>query len=74
MDKVLKSGFITPPLITNYKWAEKGTDHQEIRFYPFVPKKNLKLRTLSAEARRANYKMFNYTELDKLPYFTLYKK
>ncbi len=70
MNKVLKSGFITPPLITNFKW--KGG--QEIRFYPFVPKGNLKMHQLSPKARRANYKMFNYTGLDKLPYFVVYKK
>lgn len=74
MEKVLKSGFITPPLITNFKWTEKGEEKQEIRFYPFVPKKNLKMHKLSATARRANYKMFNYIGIDKLPYFELYKK
>lgn len=39
ISKVLKSGFITPPLIANFKWDEG----QEIRFYPFVPKGNLKM-------------------------------
>lgn len=70
MDKVLKSGFITPPLITNFKWGSQ----QEIRFYPFIPKMNLKMYQLSPEARRANYKMFSYVGLDELPYFVLYKK
>lgn len=74
MDKVLKSGFITPPLIANYKWTDKEGEHQEVRFYPFVPKKNLKTRILSPTARRANYKMFNYVGLDKLPHFVLYQK
>lgn len=72
MDKVTKSGFIIPPLITNYKWTEKGVEHHEVRFYPFIPKLNLKVRVLSESARRANYKMFNYIGLDKLPYFVLY--
>jgi len=74
MDKVLKSGFITPPLITNFKWIEKGDSRQEIRFYPFVTKKNLKKYQLPEHARRANYWMFNYVGLDELPFFTLYKK
>ena len=47
---------------------------QEIRFYPFVAKKNLRKYQLSAKARRANYWMFCYTGLDKLPYFEMYKK
>ncbi len=68
MDKVLKSGFQVPPLIANYKWS----DGHEIRFYPFIPKDNLKKRTLSPTARRANYKMFNYIGLDKLPFFVMY--
>ena len=74
MDKVLKSGFIVPPLITNFRWTENEVEKQEIRFYPFVPKNNLKKYTLSESARRANYKMFRYVGLDELPYFELYKK
>ena len=74
MSKVLKSGFITPPMIANFKWAENDELHQEIRFYPFVPKANLKKHQLSPQARRANYWMFNYVGLDKVPYFSLYKK
>lgn len=74
MEKVLKSGFITPPLIANFKWKDKTGIHQEIRFYPFVPKKNLKMHQLSPTARRANYKMFNYIGIDKLPYFVVHLK
>jgi DNA-directed RNA polymerase subunit RPC12/RpoP len=74
MDKVLKSGFITPALIANFKWTEKGKERQEIRFYPFVSKKNLKRYQLPPTAKRANYWMFNYTGLDKLPYIVVYEK
>lgn len=74
MEKVLKSGFLVPSLITNFKWKDKEAEYQEIRFYPFIPKKNLKIRTLSSQAIRANYKMFNYVGIDKLPYFILFSK
>ena len=74
MEKVLKSGYLTPPLIANFKWTEKGEPRQEIRFYPFVPRKNLHNYKLSETARRANYKMFRYTGLDSLPYFVLYQQ
>lgn len=74
MDKVLKSGFITPPIFTNFKWIEKGEEKQEIKFYPFIPKKNLRKYQLLETARRANYKMFNYIGLDILPSFLMYKK
>lgn len=74
IDKVLKAGVIVPPLIANFKWNTKEEEHQEIRFYPFVPKKNLKKRVLSAEARRSNYAMFNYIGIDTLPYFILYTR
>lgn len=74
MDKVLKSGFLIPSLFINFKWFEKGTEKQEIRFYPFVPKTNLQKYQLSPTARRANYKMFHYKGMDKLPYFVVYKK
>ena len=74
IEKVLKSGFLIPSLIANFKWKDKEGNHQEIRFYPFVPKNNLKMHKLSSTARRANYKMFNYVGIEKLPYFTLLKK
>ncbi len=74
MDKVLKAGTLPPPLILNFKWKSKEQAHQEILFYPFVPKEHLQKYTLSETARRANYRMFNCVDLDKLPYFTLYKK
>jgi hypothetical protein len=74
MEKVLKSGYMVPPLITNFKWKDTDGDHQEIRFYPFIPKGNLKMHKLSSAARRANYKMFNYIGIDRLPYFELFKK
>ncbi len=73
MDKVLKSGFLAPFLIINFKWTDKNSKKQEIRFYPFVARKNLSKYQLSPKARRANYKMFRYIELDRLPHFVLYK-
>lgn len=74
IEKVLKSGFLVPSLITNFKWKEGRKKHQEIRFYPFIPKLNLKMHQLSPTARRANYKMFNYIGIDELPYFIMFKK
>lgn len=73
MEKVLKSGFMVPPLFANFKWIQNGTQQQEIRFYPFIPKSNLKKRQISPTAKRANYKMFNYVGLSNLPYFEAYK-
>jgi len=70
IEKVMKSGLQVPSLIVNFKWESR----QEIRFYPFIPRKNLKMRILSETAQRANYKMFNYINMDTLPYFVLYRK
>ena len=70
MNKVLKSGYMVPSTFVNFKWK----NGQEIRFYPFIPRLNLKNYQLSPTARRANYKMFLYSDLDKLPYFVVYKK
>jgi hypothetical protein len=72
MSKVLKSGYMVPPLFLNFKWIEKGKKMQEIRFYPFVPKTNLSNYRLSKSARRANYEMFTYIGMEKLPYFVSY--
>jgi DNA-directed RNA polymerase subunit RPC12/RpoP len=73
MDKVLKSGYMIPPLFANFKWQEKGIKKQEIRFYPFIPKKTLKHYKLPETARRANYHMFRYEQLDNIPYFEMLK-
>jgi len=69
LEKTLKAGYQIPPLIVNFKSKNK----QQIRFYPFIPKRNIKKRVLSRAAKRANYKMFNYVGLSKLPYFILYE-
>lgn len=74
MHKVLKSGYMVPPLLLYFKWSEKGVKMREVRFYPFVPKKNLLHRRLPKHARRANYEMFNYVGMTKLPFFTVYPK
>lgn len=73
IDKVTRSGFIIPPLLVNFKWTQNDAARQEIRFYPFIPKINLKKRKLKETAMRANYWMFNYIGLDTLPFFVLYK-
>jgi len=74
IEKVLKSGFLVPSIIVNFKWKDGDGSHHEIRFYPFVPKINLKMHRLSSTARRANYKMFNYIGIDEIPFFVLHKK
>ena len=73
IEKVMKSGYMVPPLIANFKWKDRTGIHQEIRFYPFVPKINLKMHQLSPTARRANYKMFNYIGIDEIQFFVLHK-
>ncbi|MBI4175240.1 hypothetical protein HY523_01330 [Candidatus Berkelbacteria bacterium] len=74
IDKVLKSGFMIPPLIVNFSWIQNGKSQQEIRFFPFVPKRHLQKRQLPPTAKRANYKMFNYINLHLIPYFILYQE
>lgn len=76
ISKSLKAGYLAPPLIANFVWTDRTTSqcHQEIHFYPFIPKRNLRVRVLSVNARRAGYKMFNYTGIDQLPHFVLYAR
>ena len=74
IEKVMKAGYVVPALFANFVWSDKSGKHQEVRFYPFIPKIHLKMRQLSPTARRANYRMFNYVGIDKLPHFVVYKK
>ncbi len=68
MNYYMKAGQVIPPLIVNYKWS----GGQEIRFYPFIPRENLKFRRLPPAAIRANLKMFDYINLNSLPYLVLH--
>lgn len=70
-NKVLKAGYLAPPLIVNFKWEDKIGKYREIRFYPFIAKRNVKKYKLSSTAIRANYRMFIYDFSDTTPYFTL---
>lgn len=72
-EKVLKAGHLSPSLIVNFKWLVGDQLNQDIRFYPFIAKENVKKYQLSERARRANYRMFRYVGLDKLPFIQLYK-
>ena len=69
MEKVLKVGLQVPPLILNLI----NKNGHKVLFFPFIPKKHLKKYQLSNTARRANYKMFNYVNLSKLPYIVLFQ-
>ncbi len=73
MDKVLKSGFLVPPLIVNFKWKEGSYCKQEIRFYPFIRKINLTKYIADIKSRGRLYKMFNYN-LKDLKYYVLLEK
>ncbi len=73
MNKVMKAGFLPPPLIVNFKWKEKGVKKQEIRFYPFVKKSSLKPYIADIKSRNRKYKMFNY-DLRDLVFYKLYSK
>lgn len=73
MEKVLKSGYLVPPLIANFKWSDREGTHQAILFYPFVSRKNLYKYTLAETAQRSGYPMFRYIDLRALPHFVLYQ-
>ncbi len=72
-EKVLKAGYLSPPLIINFRWESDDAFSREIRFYPFIAKGNILKYQLSPTARRANYKMFKYVKLDKIPYLVLHQ-
>lgn len=72
-EKVLKAGYLSPPLFVNFKWKVPEGLNREIRFYPFIAKGNVKKYQLSPTAKRANYKMFKYVHLDKIPFFPLFQ-
>lgn len=73
INKVLKAGFLAPPLIVNFKGKKKKLDQSEILFFPFVTKQFMDDYTLGDKHPQKGYKMFNYARLNKLPHFRLVK-
>lgn len=72
--KVMKAGYLSPPLFINFKWLDRsGAANRRIDFYPFIAKDNISPYILSPTARRANYKMFKYVKLDKIPRIEMYR-
>lgn len=52
-EKVAKAGHLAPTLIVNFKWRNRLGAHQEIRFYPLIPRENIKpLSTLTSGTPR----------------------
>lgn len=72
-EKVLKAGYLAPSLIVVFKWESKAGLCREIRYYPFIAKGNIQKYKLSSTARRANYRMFKYVKLHKVPFLPLYQ-
>ena len=75
LNKVLKAGFMIPPLIVNFKWREEGSSKQSIVFFPFVPRRHIR-KTVARPTRSARrpYAMFNYTRLGDLPHMILFER
>jgi hypothetical protein len=70
----MKAGYLSPLLFVNFRWIDKsGAAHRKIDFFPFIAKGNISPYTLSPTAKRANYKMFKYVKLDKMPQIEMYR-
>jgi DNA-directed RNA polymerase subunit RPC12/RpoP len=67
VEKVLRAGYMLPPLIVNYKWLKSGRKTQQIIFYPLITRKSLKRYRL----KKGNRAMFIYVGLSGLPQMEL---
>ena len=74
VDKVLKAGYLMPPLFVNFEWQTRGRHCQRVFFFPFIPRTHLASRTLPANARRPGYRMFNYVRLLELPHLVVFDR
>jgi hypothetical protein len=74
LHKVLKSGYLAPPLLLHFRWPRDRVRNRLILFYPFIPLAVIRGYTLSQRARRPGYKMFNYAALNRIPHFVLHEE
>jgi hypothetical protein len=74
LDKTLKSGHLIPPLLLNFQWVDATTskDRQEVYFFPFLTKNNVRRRQRSMSGQRPGYKEFNYVGLVNAPQMRLF--
>ena len=69
LNKTLKAGYMIPPIFVNFQWENS----QEIRFYPFIPKANIRHSKRTIKKTRI-YEMFNYINMNSLKHFVVYQK
>ena len=75
LNKVLKAGYMIPPLIVNFEWSEKGSKKRRILFFPFIPRSHIKKTTVRPKRlAKGSYAMFNYVGLGNLPHMVLFSK
>ncbi len=67
------AGEVFPPVIEYAKWKNNGGQHIEIRFYPFIKPENIKTRIVKFNSPREDYEMYDYINLDQLPFMVLYQ-
>ena len=73
LNKTLKAGYMIPPIFVNFQWENS----QEIRFYPFIPKANIRHSKREIKLKNGKireYEMFNYINMDNLKHFVVYQK
>lgn len=63
MQKNLRTGQMIPPLIVNFKWQEGSSQRRKVIFFPFLTKKNIKLKIRSESGAHPGYQEFNYVGL-----------
>jgi hypothetical protein len=74
LEKTLKTGQLIPPLLLNFQWADGATRtrRQEVYFFPFLTKDNVRRRQRSEGGQRPGYREFNYVGLLTLPHMRLF--
>jgi hypothetical protein len=73
LEKTLKTGQLIPPLLVNFQWSAGATTRarQEVHFFPFLTKDNVRKRQRSEGGQRPGYREFNYVGLLKAPQIRL---
>jgi hypothetical protein len=69
----LKAGQPMPQLIVNFHWVDKKTQEEkrEVRFYPFIWRKNVKPRIANIKSQNRKHEMYDFN-LRGLVYYILY--
>jgi hypothetical protein len=70
----VKTGHPIPPLFACFGWRRDESEPGEVWFFPFIPVRNIQMRTLSERHQTPGRRMTEYVEMRTLPHMVVFER